>query len=114
MIELFGHKIKVRKDKFGKELPCSGQALSDVVESIKNIAKDKVDTTAHDEGTCVLGAGIKFQYLLTRERIARSYCVFRAPFQGNIGSYKALKPVLEFLKAEYPQFSFYWDDGNMD
>lgn len=113
MIE-FRIKIKTRKDKWGNELPCSGKELSEVVEKIKEIAKDKIDKTATDEGTCVLGAGIKFQFLMTKERTARSFTMFRAPFQGNVGSYKALKPVLEFLKAEYPNFNFYWDDGVMD
>jgi hypothetical protein len=114
MIEIFGTKIKTRKDKWGIELPCSGVELAQAVERIKEIAKDKIDKTATDAGTCVLGAGIKFDYLLTKERIARKCTMFRAPFQGNVGSYKALKPVLEFLKEEYPQLNFYWDDGVMD
>jgi hypothetical protein len=113
MIE-FRIKIRTRKDKWGNELPCDSNELTEVIGKIKEIAKDKIDNTATDEGTCVLGAGIKFQFLKSKERTARSYSMFRAPFQGNVGSYKALKPVLEFLKTEYPQFNFYWDDGVMD
>lgn len=113
-MEIFGIRIRTRKDEHGKEIPCSGKELSEVIERIKEIAKDKIDKTATDTGTCVLGAGIKFKFFLTKERNPRSSTIFRAPFQGNVGSYKALKPVLDFLKEEYPQLNFFWDDGVMD
>src|SRR5574343_655363 len=102
MIKILDIELPTRTDKYGKEYPCSGESLEKVIQTIKELSKDKIDKSACDEGTCVLGAGIKFNFLLTKERTARSFTLFRAPFQGNVGSYKALKPVLEFLKAEYP------------
>ena len=114
MIELFGVKLKTKVVN-GVELPYEGEELNQVLEIIKGYAYNKIDRTATDTGTCVLGAGIKLKTVRKGQRKYYSTKMFyRAPFQGNVGSYRALKPVLEFIKKEYPQLKFYWEDGAMD
>ena len=114
MINLFGHKVKT-KEINGKQIPYQGEELNDVLSIIKGFATTKIDKSATDIGTCVLGAGIKLKTIRKGQRKYYSTTMFfSAPFQGNVGSYRALKPVLEYLKSEYPQFGFYWDDGVMD
>lgn len=76
---------------------------------------DKIDKTATDQGTCVMGAGIKIQvFESSRKKFPTSVMLMRAPFQGNVGSYNALKPVLEYLTSSLPELHAYWEDGNMD
>ena len=68
------------------------------------------DRTAVDEGTCVLGAGIVVCDPVT----CKHFLLVRAPFQGNVGSYKALLPVLAELQERYPQYDIDWYDGAID
>ncbi len=65
-----------------------------------------------DEGTCVLGAGITVNYVAKGARTPGSYFVTHAPFQGNVGSYRASQRALEFLKEKGVDAR--WDDGRMD
>jgi hypothetical protein len=119
-MKILGIELKTRKSKSimgrkeGLEYFCGDENLQLVIEKIRALASDKVDKTAFDEGTCVLGAGIKFMFLRARAQYPHSIFLFRAPFQGNVGSYKALKPVLDYVNKEFPEFKFYWEDGNMD
>ena len=113
-MELFGIKLKTKSFN-GVELPYESEELDNVLHIIKGFGFAKLDKTATDTGTCVLGAGIKLKTVRKGQRKYHSSTMFwHAPFQGNVGSYKALKPVLEFLKAEFPQLNFYCDDGVMD
>ena len=68
------------------------------------------DRDAKDEGTCVIGAGIVLRDPLTGEH-AR---IVDAPFQGNIGSHRALAPVLAYLRKQHPAFDLAWYDGVID
>ena len=110
-------KVKLKSKVIdGKEVPCENDDFNESLAAIKDVVlyNGLVDKTARDEGTCVLGAGIKLPFV-PKGKISVYYKMFfRAPFQGTIGSYKALKPVLEYLKKEYPQLNFYWEDGVMD
>jgi hypothetical protein len=78
------------------------------------IALTKRDWTATDTGTCVLGAGICIYVILKGKRNPSRMNIIRAPFQGNVGSYQALKPCLEYLQTNCPELGAYWEDGNMD
>jgi hypothetical protein len=73
-------------------------------ELVRTIA----DRSQPDEGTCVLGAGVAIWTKKGKKLLAR------APYQGNVGSYKYLLPVLKELQKRYPQYEIYWDDGVMD
>lgn len=68
------------------------------------------DRTARDEGTCVLGAGI----VVRDPKTYKHFVLVHAPFQGNVGSYRALKPVLAELRERYPQYDIDWYDGIVD
>jgi hypothetical protein len=68
------------------------------------------DKDAKDEGSCVIGAGIVLRDPLTGEH-AR---IVDAPFQGNIGSHRALAPVLAYLRKQHPAFDLAWYDGVID
>lgn len=59
---------------------------------------------AKDTGTCVMGAGIVFNGIT----------VINQPFQGNVGSYEACKPALEYLQKRFPTAEIKWYDGIMD
>lgn len=68
----------------------------------------------HDEGTCVLGAGIAIRYRAPR-RCVGTYSrkiVVAAPFQGNVGSSRASERALEYLRA--CKIDAFWWDGRMD
>jgi len=65
-----------------------------------------------DEGTCVLGAGIAVYAIPDGCRNPRKVLLTDAPFQGNVGSYKASKRALEWLKSQGVEA--YWYDGVMD
>ncbi len=78
------------------------------------IALTKRDWTAKDTGTCVLGAGICIKVIPKGRRSETRVNIIRAPFQGNVGSYQALKPCLEYLQTNCPELGAYWEDGNMD
>ena len=88
--------------------------LTEFLKGVTNRANQLRDLSAHDEGTCVLGAGIAIQVFYPRKRIPSQLILIHAPFQGNVGSFKALKPVLEYIKKEFPQLNARWEDGNMD
>ena len=64
---------------------------------------------AQDCGTCVLNAGI-----VVLDSKGNGLLLVHAPFQGNVGSYEALKPVLKALQGEFPDFDIRWNDGVMD
>lgn len=63
-----------------------------------------------DQGTCVLGAGIAIDVKVGRKE--RRRIVVGAPFQGNVGSFRACARALAFLQSE--GLDAYWHDGNMD
>lgn len=84
--------------------------LSDLLNHAKYAAAVFTDKGAKDEGTCVLGAGIVLRDPFTGEH-AR---IVDAPFQGNIGSHRALAPVLAELRKRYPDFDLAWYDGVID
>lgn len=66
----------------------------------------------HDEGTCVLGAGIYFQDEPGKGKWSTPVVHVRAPHQGNVGSYNACKRAMDYLKAQ--GFKAAWYDGIMD
>lgn len=92
--------------------------LSDIVsDKIKKItlqALELRDKDAKDAGTCVMDAGIKISIMYPSIKKPVLVTIIKAPFQGNIGSYKALKPCLEYLINNYPELHPRWDDGYMD
>lgn len=86
-------------------------------ELAKVIIEAKVlrDITAKDHGTCVLGAGIQISFMENgRKKYPTTKVIIPAPFQGNVGSYQALKPCLEYIQRNYPQLHAVWHDGRMD
>lgn len=76
------------------------------------VAEDVANKVAHDEGTCVLGAGIAVWYKAPRKRTVTRKILVRAPFQGNVGSYHACARALAYLKEQ--GFDCFWYDGVMD
>lgn len=73
---------------------------------------DEDSKTVHDEGTCVLGAGIAVWYKAPRKRTGTHKVLVRAPFQGNVAQYKACKRALEYLQSQ--MLDVFWYDGVMD
>lgn len=110
---LFERKHKTRNYE-GVEIPVETSFFKLELSKITTRAKMHTNQEAHDEGTAVIGAGIKMQLFPKGARTPIAVTLVRAPFQGNVGSHKALKPVLEYIQKTYPQLNAYWEDGNMD
>ena len=65
-----------------------------------------------DRGTCVLGAGIELMMVKPGARTAHREVVIRQVAQGNLSSYAAAKPAIEFLREHGIDAG--WNDGRMD
>lgn len=76
------------------------------------VAEDAAN--GHDEGTSVLGAGIAIRYRAPRIRVGKytRKIIVAAPFQGNVGSSRASKRALEYLRT--CKIDAFWWDGRMD
>jgi len=66
----------------------------------------------HDEGTCVLGAGVCAWFVHPRCRTPQRRILVHAPFQGNVGSYRATRTAQAFLEGKGIECA--WSDGRMD
>lgn len=74
-----------------------------------------IDTKqGRDDGTCVLGAGIAADLIPPRARNPKRRILIPAPFQGNVGSYRACLRALMYLRTVAPSLGAYWYDGIMD
>jgi hypothetical protein len=81
------------------------------------IAEDIVADTIKKEnivdyGTCVLGAGIKINFIWPRCRKPRERILISQPFQGNVSNYRALKTALDYLQSK--GVDCFYDDGRVD
>ena len=66
----------------------------------------------HDQGTCVLGAGIAIYYIPPRCRKAVRDILIGQHFQGNVGSWNVAQRALAYLKEQ--GLDCFWYDGRMD
>jgi hypothetical protein len=66
----------------------------------------------HDEGTCVLGAGIAVYAVPKGCRHEKKIIIVPASFQGNVGSWKAAQRAIAWLKSQ--GVAAFWCDGMMD
>jgi hypothetical protein len=85
------------------------------LQRFAKVAKEMVWEDArkcHDEGTVTLGAGIAVYAIPKGCRRARQILLTEAPFQGNVGNYKASMGALEWLQNQ--GIKAYWYDGIMD
>lgn len=89
------------------------QALEALFQQARQITQDTVlKNNIRDSGSSVLGNGIKLLVVPPRCRNAVEMTIVRGPFQGNLSNHEALKPALEFLKAQ--GVDCFYCDGNMD
>jgi len=102
------------RNAFDKNYLVLTESLREELNIISDVANTKQDTNVQDEGTCVFGGGIYIRVIEPRKKYPSRVCIVRAPFQGNIANYKALKPVLEYVNTVYPMLNARYDDGNMD
>lgn len=85
------------------------------IELIRDQIYSKIDKSIiKDEGTCVIGGGIKLKFFRHGKRTPNTLLLMGNPFQGNISSYAALKPCIEYLNKHFSQAGFYYEEGNMD
>jgi hypothetical protein len=68
--------------------------------------------SGRDQGTCVLGAGVAVWYVPPRCRNPVRKILIRAPFQGNVGSYRACERALKLLQSA--GVDAFWYDGVID
>lgn len=74
-----------------------------LIHEAKRIMHREWEANGYDDrGTCVLGAGVR----------VNGHLVLRQVAQGNLSSYEAAKPAIEFLMEH--GISASWDDGRMD
>jgi len=105
------HKTRVYLDK---QVPTLTESFTNDFHRLISLCNCKKDSSATDTGTCTLGGGIKIHIFRPRYRTPDTLTFMSNPYQGNTGSYKALKPVLEYLNKEYPQLNAFYDEGNID
>jgi hypothetical protein len=65
-----------------------------------------------DEGTCVLGAGVAIYVIPKGARNPRMRLLTQAPFQGNVGSFRASQRALAMIQDNLE--GAFWYDGVMD
>ena len=85
----------------------------DLLKQAERIMHEEHEANGFDDrGTCVLGAGIEVWHVKPGGRIANPTVVIRQVVQGNVSSYAAAKPAIEFLREQ--GISARWNDGRMD
>jgi hypothetical protein len=99
--------IKECITEINSSVPSKGEILA-MRQKASELTKTIANKSAGDEGTCVLGAGVAVWTGKGNAILAR------APYQGNVGSYNYLLPVLKEMQKLYPQYEIYWHDGAMD
>ena len=99
--------IKECIEEINSNVPSKGELIA-MKQEAEELAKTIANKSARDEGTCVLGAGVAVWGGKGAVVLAR------APYQGNVGSYNYLLPVLKEMQKRHPQYEIYWDDGAMD
>ena len=109
-----GQQTKMHR---GETFPILNPQLKAELNELAEVElKPRMDNSiSDDEGTCVLGAGIVIQvFKSVRHKYPFDFMLLKAPFQGNVSNYKSLKPVIEFLKKQYPHLKATYYDGRMD
>ena len=94
-------------DEIKSAVPSKSEIVSMRIEA-EELVRTIANTSARDEGTCVLGAGVAVFGK------GGNIILARAPYQGNVGSYNYLLPVLKEMQKRHPQYEIYWYDGVMD
>jgi len=70
---------------------------------------------AKDEGSCCGGKGIETWYVGPRKRTAEPTNVVACDWvQGNCAAARYVEPALEYLRAEFPELEFRYNDGWMN
>jgi hypothetical protein len=82
-----------------------------VVFDAKRAVREDV-ASGKDEGTSVLGAGVAVWILKPRARNPVRRILIEAPFQGNVGSFRASQRAIQLLKTA--GLAVHWYDGVMD
>jgi hypothetical protein len=101
--------IKECITEINSSVPSKGEILA-MQQKASELTKTIANKSARDEGTCVLGAGVAVWTGTGKG----SAILARAPYQGNVGSYNYLLPVLKEMQKLYPQYEISWYDGVMD
>lgn len=90
------------------------------LQQIVSEAKTNTDfyhlqATIQDSGTCCLGQGISVKiYENGRQKYPRKYMIVTGFTQGSTSNYQITKPLIEYIKAKYPEIDAYYEYGNMD
>lgn len=108
-----GQDHKTRKVAGVETLVWSEEVRNDLIV-VGNIASFEQPENITEEGTCVLGGGICVNVVVGNKRKATSVCIVEAPFQGNISNWKALEPVLNYIKENYPELNATYNEGRID
>jgi len=112
MKTLFNTEHKTKNYK-GEELIIASVEFNEDIELLRSQCYRLIRETK-EEGTCVIGGGIKLKYFVPGKRTPNTLCLFRNPFQGNVASWTALEPVMEYINQYFSKIGFYYEEGNMD
>ncbi len=105
---------KTRKVNRNDTLVFSEDLRVDLI-TLANITRQYTDRNiTNDDGTCFLGDGICVDVVVGKKRTSSKMVFLKAPFYGNESSFKALKPVLDYINEYYPQLNAYYYEGRID
>ena len=100
--------LAIQKPEFDKNL-----ATFQYAESLWRV--DWRADGGRDYGTCCGGKGIETWYLGPRKRVAELVNVVSCNWvQGNLAAANTVDSALEYLRGEFPELEFRYNDGWMD
>ena len=104
------------KNYEGNQIVIASNGIDDDIEMLRRQCVSVMNRVQgiKDEGTCTIGGGIMMNFFCDGKRKPNTLKLVADPFQGNVSSWKALEPVLDYLNKYYPQLNCFYQEGKMD